>query len=81
MCTDSCSCFLIPVFSNLKPGPGLDPVPGPEEEGILGHAVAVAVGGVLKFVFYSSLLLLVRKSYSSTTLQLTSLQVQVSFLS
>ncbi|KAK2531837.1 hypothetical protein Q9233_005497 [Columba guinea] len=38
------SCFLIPVFSNLKPGPGLDPVQGPEAEGILGHVVGVVVG-------------------------------------
>lgn len=38
-------CFLIRVFSNLKPGPGLDPAPGPEEEGILAHAVEAVVGG------------------------------------
>lgn len=30
--------------ANLQ-GPGLDPVQGPEEEGILGHAVGVVVGG------------------------------------
>lgn len=26
-------------------GPGLDPAPGPEEEGILAHAVEAVVGG------------------------------------
>lgn len=30
--------------ANLQ-GPGLDPAPGPEEEGILAHAVEAVVGG------------------------------------
>lgn len=35
----------IAIVAEGGAGPGLDPVPGPEEGGILGHAVEVAVGG------------------------------------